>query len=92
MTGEEMIWELWRKCLLAAREEGDVPAETVQKLISQTREILTEQGCTKHDADMVFYGIYENIHWDWQRPTDRIFETLLDFELTEFFKEQGLES
>lgn len=91
MTGEDLIWELWRKCLIASRKEGEVPAEAVQELIRQSREALRERGCTKHDADEVLYGIYENIHWDWDQPTDRIFETLLAFELTEYFKERGLQ-
>ena len=65
MTGEDMIWELWRKCLMTAREAGRVPAEAVQELIRQTREVLTERGCSKDDADGVLYDVYENIHWDW---------------------------
>jgi hypothetical protein len=90
MTAENLIGELWRKCLMTAREAGDVPGEAVQKLIGQSREILTNYGCSKHLADAVLFGIYTMVHWDWNQPTDRIFETLLEFELAEFFSERGI--
>lgn len=90
MTGENLITELWRRCLMSAREAGDVPAETVQKLIGQSRDILTHYGCSKQIADAVMFGIYTMVHWDWDQPTDRIFETLLEFELAEFFSERGI--
>jgi hypothetical protein len=90
MTAENLIGELWRRCLMSAREAGDVPAEAVQKLIAQSRDILTLHGCTKQLADVVLFGIYTAIHWDGDQPTDRIFETLLEFELAEFFSERGI--
>ena len=90
MTAENLITELWRKCLMSAREAGDVPAEKVQKLIADTRAILNRQGCSKEDVDRVLFNLYTEVVWDWKQPTDRIFETLLDFELTEFFSERGI--
>jgi len=89
-TAEDLIFDLWRKCLMHAREVGEVPAGAVQELIRQSRETLTERGCAKWDADLVLFNLYTEIHWDWNQPTDRIFETLLDFELTEFFNERGI--
>lgn len=90
MTAENLIGELWRKRLMDAREAGQVPAGAVQKLIEQSREILTHYGCSKQDADTVLFRIYTAIHWDGDQPTDRIFETLLEFELAEFFSERGI--
>ena len=90
MTAELLITELWRKCLISAREAGDVPAEKVQKLIADTRAILSGQGCSKEDADRVLLHIYTEVVWDWKQPTDKIFETLLDFELVEFFTSRGI--
>jgi hypothetical protein len=90
MTAENLIGELWRRCLMSAREAGDVPAEAVQKLIAQSRDILTLHGCSKQLADAVLFGIYTMVHWDWNQPTDRVFETLLEFELAEFFSERGI--
>jgi hypothetical protein len=91
MTAENLIGELWRKCLMDAREAGEVPAGAVQKLIEQSREILNHYGCSKQLADAVLFGIYTMIHWDWNQPTDRLFETLLEFELAEFFSERGIQ-
>jgi len=92
VTLERMIGDLWRKCLMSAREAGEVPASAVQELIRQSRQILSEHGCTKRQADGILYQIYNDIHWDGDQPTDRVFETLLDFELTEFFKEGGFDN
>jgi hypothetical protein len=88
MTGAELICKLWQECRVAAREAGDVPAETVQQLISQSRDILTDYGCSERDADLVLFDVYTLAHWDWPEPTARIFETLLEFELAEFFRER----
>ena len=90
MTAENLIGELWRRCLKSAREADEMPAEAVQGLIGQSREILTQYGATKQQADSVLFGVYTMIHWDWDRPTDRIFEALLEMELAEFFSERGL--
>jgi hypothetical protein len=90
MTAENLIGKLWRKCLSDAREAGHVPAGAVQKLIEDSREILTHYGCTKPLADAVLFELYTMIHWDGDRPTDRIFEALLEIELSEFFAERGL--
>lgn len=90
MTAENLIGELWRRCLTDARKAGNVPAGAVQKLIEDSREILAEYGCSKRDADEVLLGLYTTIHWDGDQPTDRVFETLLEIELTEFFSERGI--
>jgi hypothetical protein len=90
MTAENLIGELWRRCLTDAREAGNVPAGAVQKLIEDSREILTEYGCSKRNADVVLFDLYTMIHWDGDQPTDRVFETLLEIELTEFFSERGI--
>jgi hypothetical protein len=90
MTAEQLIGKLWRRCLMDAREAGGVPAEAVQKLIGDSRDILTHYGCSKPDADSVLFGLFTMIHWDGDQPTDKVFETLLEFELTEFFNERGL--
>lgn len=89
-TGARLIWELWRRCLTDAREAGQVPAGAVEGLIRQSREVLTERGCTKPDADLVLFEVYNTIHFDWKQPTDRIFETMLEFDLAEFFAERGI--
>jgi hypothetical protein len=89
MTAENLICELWRRCLISAREAGEVPAGAVQKLLEQSRDILSGYGCSKQTADAVLFGIYTEVHWDWPEPTSRVFETLLEFELGEFFTERG---
>ena len=90
MTAENLIGELWRRCLMDAREAGVVPAEAVQRLIGESRDILNGYGCSKRMADAVLFGVYSAIHWDGDQPTDRIFEALLEFELAEFFSERGI--
>ena len=87
MTIEDLICKLWQGCRRDACEAGHVPAEAVQRLIEQSRSILTEYGCSRHDSDLVLYGVYTQAHWDWPEPTARIFETLLEIELAEFFAE-----
>jgi len=88
MTAEDLISKLWQRCLTDARKAENVPAGAVQKLIEDSREILTEYGCPKRIADVVLFDIYTGIHWDGDQPTDRVFETLLEFELAEFFRER----
>lgn len=90
MTAYDLIFEEWRKCLIHAREQGFAPAEAVQKLITQTREMLVNDGASKYDADVVLFELYTAIHWDGDQPTDRVFEAMLEFELAEFFTERGL--
>lgn len=90
MTGAQLIGELWQRSRISAQSAEAVPAEAVQQLIRQSREILTHYGCSKWDADCVLYDLYTVAHWDWKEPTARIFETLLEFELTEFFSERGM--
>jgi len=88
MTAENLIGELWRRCRQTAQEAGGLRAEAVQTLICQSREILTSYGCSKRDADVVLFDLYTDAHWDWPEPTARVFETLLEIELQEFFKER----
>jgi hypothetical protein len=90
MTGQEMVFELWRRSQTTARKAAVVPAEAVQRLIQQTRDILNHYGCSKWDADSVLFLIYSGIRWEGGHPTDRVFETLLEFELAEFFSERGI--
>jgi hypothetical protein len=89
-TARDLVFSEWRKCLQHAREHGYVPAEAVQKLIVQTREMLVSAGASKQEADVVLFDLYTTIHWDGDQPTDRVFEAMLEFELAEFFKERGL--
>jgi len=70
-----------------ARRAGTASAESVQELIERTRTLLSEQGFSKRQMQIVFFEILTVVHWDWKRPSDRIFETLLDFELADFFDE-----
>ncbi|GEM_PF-4329621 len=92
MTGQQLILDLWRKSLITAREAGGVPATAVEELIWKSREALTSFGCSKHDADVVLFSVYTEIHWDWNQPTDRVFESMLDTELMDFYKRQGMDS
>lgn len=89
-TAAEMIWEWWEKALLVSREARTVPAEAVQSIIESTRMVLAAQRCSKENADLLFFDFYTRIHWDWNQPTDRVFETMLSFELEQFFKDRGL--
>lgn len=88
MTTADLIFELWRRCRNVAGNMGHVDAEVVQELITKTREVLTSYGCSKRDADSVLHDLYVAVHWDWPEPTARIFETLLEIELQEFFRER----
>ena len=87
-TIEDAIWTLWRDCLTTARAAGQVPAEAVQKLIRDSRGLIAEQGYAKRDGDLILFNVYTIVHWDWNQPTDRVFEALLEFELDEFFKDR----
>lgn len=89
-TAANLIFDLWRKCMRTSREAGVAPAEAVQELIRKSREILTEKGCSERDTEGILFDLYSLIHWEGSYPTDKIFETLLDFELTEYFRERGL--
>jgi hypothetical protein len=90
MTADDLISKLWQLCRKDACDASHVPAEAVQRLIEQSREILTEMGCSKCQADLVLYGVYTQAHWDWPEPTARIFETLLEIELADFFTYRGM--
>ncbi len=90
MTAEILIGKLWRMCLMSAREAGHAPAEGVQRLIKQTREILAHYGCTKQLADSLLFDLVHGDSLGQDQPTDRIFEALLEIELSEFFAERGL--
>ena len=89
-TAANLIFDLWRKCMATSREAGVAPAEAVQTLIRKSREILAEKGCSQNDAEGILFDIYNVIHWECHHPTDKVFETLLDFELTEYFNERGI--
>lgn len=91
-TAAQLIWEWWEKALIASRAAGTVPAEAVESIIESSRRILAAQGCDKRNADRVLFDIYTRIHWDWPEPTDRVFETMLSFELAEYFTERGLQA
>ena len=84
----DLIAKLWFECMTTARAAGQVPAEAVQELIEKCRKLMSNMGCTRRDEDGVFSLIQNAIHWEWHEPTDRVFETLLDFELTEHWKER----
>lgn len=88
MTAEKLISGMWKKCRVTAQQAESVPAEAVQKLIEQTREILTSHGSSQYEADIVLYGLYLEAHWDWPEPTARVFESLLEIELARFFRER----
>lgn len=84
-TIDALIWSLWEPCLVAAREADLAPAEAVEKVIRESRAIIADNGYSKRESDYILYDIYTRIHWDWQCPTDRVFEGLLEFDLEEFF-------
>ncbi len=87
-TVDDAIWDLWRRCLTTARSEGEIPAGAVELLIRQSREIIADAGYAKRDSDLLLFHVYTRVHWDWNHPTARLFETLLEFELQEFFNER----
>lgn len=89
-TATEMMTQLWRKCMTAARNVGSIEASVVQDLIGQSRDAIRKMGGDKRDADMILSLILAEVHNDWKEPTDLVFENVLDFELTEFFKERGV--
>jgi hypothetical protein len=100
LTTEKAIWSLFERCLYSARfcshTAGalglNLPnlATIVEKLISDSRAIMKDFGCSQRDSDSILFTVYTNVHWDWNQPSDRVFETLLEFELAEFFKESGM--
>lgn len=87
-TIDSMIWTLWEKCLLTAREADLAPAEAVEKVIRESRALIAVNGYSTRESDYILFDIYTRIHWDWQRPTDRVFESLLEFELDDFLNER----
>jgi hypothetical protein len=88
MTGADLILRLWEDCRTTARIAGCGNAKAVQNLIAQSRELLRHYGCSDRDANVVLFTIYLMSHWDWPEPSARIFETLLEIELFDFFKER----
>jgi hypothetical protein len=88
MTGEDVIFALWRRCRATAQKEGFCPGEAVESLIDSSKEILTVYGASEHDINLVLSDIYTVVHWDWPEPTARVFETLLEFELAPYFAER----
>ena len=91
-TAPELLWTWWDKCIQASRMADCVHPEAVESLIESSRRILTAQGATKRDADSVLFGFYTRIRWDFDQPTDRVFESMLEIELTGFFAERGLQA
>jgi hypothetical protein len=100
-TIETAIGGLCRKSLISARKLDSVARvfgvnlpnlpDGVQQLIDSTRALIAEQGYSKRDSDYILFGIYTAVHWDWDQPTDRVFETMLEFELADFFKGQTIQ-
>jgi len=88
MTAEELISAMWERCRKEARHFGSIPAEAVQDLIMDSRAVLDSYGCSKEDADGCLFLVYSDIHWDGNQPTDRVFETMLEFELADYFRER----
>lgn len=86
----DLVAKLFIDSMTAAREAGTVPAEAVQDLISQSRALVLKHGGTDRETNGIFCMVQSMIHWDWHQPTDRIFETLLDFELTQYWKDAGI--
>jgi hypothetical protein len=84
-----MVWGLWARCITRARWAGLAVAEGVEQLILDSREIIAAEGIGETDSDRILFGIYTWIHWDCDRPTDRVFEALLEFELEQFLKIEG---
>jgi hypothetical protein len=91
MTAEAFLWEIWRLCLLKARKDGSILADDVESFIANSRALLTAWPSSERDIDFLLFEIFNTIHWDWDQPTDRVFETLLEFELTEFFAKRSLD-
>jgi hypothetical protein len=95
MTSDEhntlacMIGDCWFAVMRAARNAGTVGPEIVEDLIAHSRKLLRDSGADASSTDLVLFEIYTAIHWDWDQPTDRIFETMLDFNLQPFFRTQG---
>jgi hypothetical protein len=87
-TIDALLWTLWERCLVTAREADYAPADAVEQVIRESRAMIAKNGYSKRESDYILFDVYTQIHWDWQRPTDRVFETLLEFELDEFFKER----
>lgn len=95
-TIETAVWSLWERCLLSARsadlitgaagvELASLP-DAVRFLIGRTKAIIAEK--TGEDPGYALFDVYTRIHWDWDQPTDRVFEAMLEFELEKFFKER----
>jgi hypothetical protein len=84
---ERAIWNLWEPRIFKARQADNAAAESVQELIAKSRRVIEQAGHTR-DSDLILYSLFIKIHWDCDRPTDRVFETMLGFELESFFKER----
>ena len=63
MTAENLIGELWRRCLMERPASREVPADADQKQF-RSPATSTHHGCTKQTADVVVFGIDTMIHWD----------------------------
>jgi len=89
-TAAELVWDLFEKGLVVARVTNTAPAEAVEALIKSTRTVMSAAGYSKLDTDRVLFDVYTRVHWDFRDPTARVFETLLEFELADFFRQRGI--
>ncbi len=56
-TLENMICELWQKCIDCATDYGDVPVDVVQKLIADTRKVASDAGWPAEYTHNFFVGL-----------------------------------
>ena len=86
MTAEILIGKLWRMCLMSAREAGHDARRSACNGLSSRHGRFWHITAARNSLPIpCCLMLYTAIHWDGDRPTDRIFEALLEMELAEFF-------
>jgi len=84
-TTGDFIFDLWYRCRTSAAALGFVTAPAVEKLIRDTREILTDSGYSEDQVTRTLFATYCAFQV-WREPTDQVFESVLQAELAAFFE------
>lgn len=83
-TAEDLIFDLWRKCLDDIADYDSVPIEAVQKLIAESRKIAADAGWPATYAHNFFVGLKDLLkRGSLGHPTTKQIIRLLEIE-TEF--------
>ena len=85
LTLEDLLFGLWTKVVFAAEDYSTIPAEAVQDLITQSRELMLKHGWTPVQA----HNFFTYLKRDMERKTRRHPTTVMILQLLEFETESN---